>query len=200
VTDWSGAISSQEGWALICDGLGGHVAGEIASALAIEVMRPLMGSIKRDSDIQDAVNTADQALFLAMEMRPELRGLATTIAGVILRPNSAVSFNCGDTRTYALENGILRQLSVDDISKRGQLLQCLGGFQEPVPLLVHTCRVEPEATLVICSDGLSNVLADEQITAILANRPSDPARALVNAALENGGVDNVSVIVIEPAT
>jgi protein phosphatase len=199
VTEWSGSLSKKDGWALIGDGLGGHVAGEIASALAIEVLRPTMSELKTEQDIQSAVNRADEALFMAMDMRPELRGMGTTIAGFILRPSGALAFNCGDTRAYSLERGVLRQLSVDDVSKRGQLLQCLGGFQEPVPLLVHTCPVGREATLVLCSDGLSNLVGDEQIAAILQVRPSNPALALVNAALAKGGHDNVTVIVIEPA-
>jgi serine/threonine protein phosphatase PrpC len=132
-----------------------------------------------------------------MEMRPELRGLATTIAGVILRPNGAVAFNCGDTRVYSLNDGTLRQLSVDDTTRSGHLLQCLGGFQEPVPVYVHTCAVDPRSTLLICSDGLSNLVDDEEIAAVLRARPSNPALALVNVALANGGDDNISAIVIE---
>jgi serine/threonine protein phosphatase PrpC len=165
--------------------------------LAIEVLRPMMPGLKGHGDIQNAVNMADQALFLAMEMRPELRGLATTIAGVILRPNGVVAFNCGDTRIYALNDGTLRQLSVDDTTRSGHLLQCLGGFQEPAPVYVHTCTVDARSTLLICSDGLSNLVADEQIATVLRAMPSNPALALVNAALEHGADDNVSVIVIE---
>ena len=197
LTSWSGWISGHDGWALIADGIGGHVAGEIASALAIEILRPMMPALQSDGDIQNAVNAADAGLFMAMEMRPELRGMGTTIAGVLLRPGGAITFNAGDSRVYAFVDDMLTQISVDDAAKGGQLLQCLGGFQEPVPLYVHTHQIERAATMVICSDGLTDLLTDAQIAAILTSRPGDPALALVNAALKAGGHDNVSVVVIE---
>ena len=197
VTSWSGLISSENGWALVADGVGGHVAGETASALAIEILRPMMSELRTDEDVQDAVNAADAALFTAMDLRPELRGMGTTIAGVGLRPGGAFSLSAGDSRVYAFKNGTLTQISIDDATKRGHLLQCLGGFQEPVPLFVHTHDLERDATILVCTDGLTNELTDAQIAEILTSRPPDPALALVDAALEAGGHDNVSVVVIE---
>ena len=200
VTDWTGSISSQDGWALIADGIGGHVAGEIASSLAVEIMRPLMSALQSEQDIHDAVNTADAGLFMAMEMRPELHGLGTTIAGVLLRPGKAITFNAGDSRCYVFERDVLTQVSVDDRTKRGRLLQCLGGFQEPVPMYIHTHLVEGDATILLCSDGLSDLVADIQICSILSSRAANPALALVDAALKAGGNDNVTVVVIESSS
>ena len=197
VTSWSGLISGHDGWALIADGIGGHVAGEIASAMAIEILRPMMPALQTDEDIQSSVNAADAGLFMAMEMRPELRGMGTTIAGALLRPGAAVTFNAGDSRVYLFENGTLTQISVDDATKGGQLLQCLGGFQEPVPLYVHIHQLERDATILLCTDGLTDLVADAQIATILTGRPADPALALVIAALKAGGRDNVSVVVVE---
>ena len=197
VTSWSGSISRQDGWALIADGVGGHVAGETASALAIEILRPMMPTLQTDEDIQNAVNVADSGLFMAMDMQTELRGMGTTIAGVLLRPGGAIMFNAGDSRIYVFENGTLAQISIDDATKGGHLLQCLGGHQEPVPLFVHTHRLERDATILLCTDGLTDLLTDAQIAAILSGRPVDPALALVNASLQAGGHDNVSVVVVE---
>lgn len=197
VSSWSGLISRHDGWALIADGVGGHVAGEIASPLAIEILRPLMSALQTDEDIQNAVNVADAGLFMAMEMRPELLGLATTIAGVLLRQHQAITFSAGDSRAYIFENGVLTQMSVDDRSKGGRLLQCLGGFQEPVPLYVHTRRVEGEPTIVLCTDGLTDLIADDQICAILSGPAANPALALVDAALNAGGHDNVTAVVVQ---
>lgn len=198
-TSWRGSISSEVGWALIADGVGGHAAGETASALAIEIMRPMMAALRTEDDIHRAVNVADAALFMAMDMQPQLRGMGTTIAGVLLRPGDAIAFNAGDSRIYSFVDGKLHQLSVDDATKGGALLQCLGGFQEPVPIFVHTRRTDPDAVLVICSDGLSNLLNDSAIEQILNQQPADPAAVLVNAALEAGGLDNITVVVIDNA-
>lgn len=197
LTNWVGSISSQDGWALVADGIGGHVAGEIASAMAIELLRPKMAALKTGKDIEAAINMADQGLFMAMEMRPELHGLGTTIAGVILRPSKAITFNAGDSRCYVMERGALIQVSVDDRTKRGRLLQCLGGFQEPGAMHVHTCPVEGDATILLCSDGLSDLVTDNEICSILSSRAANPAEALVDAALKAGGSDNVTVVVIE---
>jgi len=197
VSTWSGLISTHDGWALLADGVGGHVAGEIASALAIEIMRPLMSALQTDEDIQNAVNEADTGLFMAMEMRPELHGMGTTIAGVLFRQGGAITFSAGDSRAYAFQDGVLAQMSVDDRGKRGCLLQCLGGFQEPVPLFVHTRRVEGNPTILLCTDGLTDLVADDQISAILSGPAANPAQALVDAALNAGGHDNVTVLVVQ---
>lgn len=199
LTNWSGELDSDGGWALVADGVGGHVAGEVAATLAIEVMRPLMPGLRSDADIQKVVNAADQAIFLAMEMRPELHGMATTIAGVVLRPDGALTFNAGDSRVYVYEEGTLTQVSRDDATRSGALLQCLGGFQEPVPLYVHVNRAERGSSILICSDGLTNMLSDHQIAQTLQANARTPADALVDAALAAGGHDNVSVIVISPS-
>lgn len=197
LTDWRGALASEGGWALLADGVGGHVAGEIAATLAIEVMRPLMPGIQADEDIERAVNVADKAIFMAMDMRPELRGLATTITGAVFRPDEVITFNVGDSRAYSFEKGVLRQTSKDDVTSSGRLLQCLGGFQEQVPLLVHKHSVERRAGVLLCSDGLTDLLPDAEIEAVLRRTPDDPARALVDAALAAGGHDNVSVIFVD---
>lgn len=197
LTSWRGSLSSRDGWALIADGVGGHAAGETASALAVEILRPMMPQLQSDHDIQLAVNAADAALFMAMDLRPELRGMGTTIAGVLLRREGVIAFNAGDSRIYQFVNGMLDQVSIDDATKGGALLQCLGGLQEPVPMFVHTRWINPDAALVICSDGLTDLLTDPMIAETLMRVTADPALALLNAALEAGGHDNVSVIVLD---
>ena len=195
--EWIGQLSQDGGWALLADGMGGHVAGEIAASLAVEVLRPQMRKLRTDQDVQGAVNAADEALFMAMDMRPELRGMGTTIAGVVLFPGAALAFNAGDSRIYAFQRGKLTQISTDDATRSGALLQCLGGFQEPVPILVHVYRVRPAAAILLCSDGLTNMLTDREIAQVLSSKPPDPAASLVDAAVRAGGHDNVSVIFIE---
>jgi serine/threonine protein phosphatase PrpC len=121
---------------------------------------------------------------------------ALTIAGVVLRPDQTITFNVGDSRIYGFEDGELSQISRDHTAKSGALLQCLGGLQEPVPLLVHVHRLRGRVILV-CSDGLTDMLSDQQIAAVLTSDPVDPATSLVDAAVAAGGHDNVSAIVIQ---
>lgn len=198
LSDWQGDLLPEGGWALIADGLGGHAAGEVASTLAMAVMRPLMDALSTDEDVAAIIQAADAALYMAMEQAPELRGMGTTIAGAVMRRGQASIFNIGDSRVYAYSDGRLIQLSVDD-SVGHRLTQCLGGAQAPIRLTPHLKRlaISPGDRLLLCSDGLTDMVANADITQIFLSRPSNPAAALVDAALTAGGDDNVSVIVIE---
>ncbi len=196
-TNWSGELAADAGWALLADGMGGHVAGEIAAALAIEVLRPLMPYIRTVKDVQRAVNLADEAIFMAMRMRPELHGMGTTIAGAVTGQGVTLTFNAGDSRVYAIDRGVLRQTSTDDKTRSGALMQCLGGYAEPVPIHVHTQWIDLEQDILLCSDGVTDLLSDVRIAEVLAEPPGDPAEAIVSAALAAGGHDNTSVIFLK---
>jgi protein phosphatase len=200
LTSWRGTLASEGGWALLADGVSGHVAGEVAATLAIEAMRPLMARIRTDEDVQQAVNAADEAIFMAMDVRRGLRGMATTITGAVLQSGRAITFNVGDSRGYSFQDGALTQTSKDDVTRSGALLQCLGGFQEPVPLLVHVNHIDRRAGILLCTDGLTDMVPRSQIEAALRLDQENPARALVDAALDAGGHDNVSVIFINSAS
>jgi protein phosphatase len=194
---WIGDIAEDGGWALLADGMGGHVAGEIAATLAVEVLRPLMSHIQTPEDVQRAVNLADEAIFMAMKMRPELHGMGTTIAGAVIRPRGALTFNAGDSRVYALDRGVLRQTSIDDVMRSGALLQCLGGYAEPVPMHVHTKWVDADVDILLCSDGVTDLLSDVRMAELLAETSEDPAQDIVSAALSAGGHDNASAIFLQ---
>ena len=197
IFSWSGEMPLDNCWALLADGMGGHVAGEVASELALAVLRPLMPTIRAEVDITRAIADADTALYLAMQMRPELQGMGTTLAGVVFVGDEALLFNLGDSRIYIFVDGTLTQLSVDDAIK-GQLTQCLGGNQEQVPLSPHVVRhpFGPGALLLLCSDGLTDMISDAAIAQILSARPANAATRLVLAALQAGGFDNVSVVAV----
>ena len=194
---WSGELAADGAWALLADGIGGHVAGEVAATLAIEVLRPLMPHIQTADDVQRAVNLADEAIFMAMSMRPELNGMGTTIAGAIIRPDAALTFNAGDSRVYALESGVLRQTSTDDVTRSGALMQCLGGYAEPVPMHVHAQWIDSDLDILLCSDGVTDLLSQVSIAELLAETSDNPADAVVNAALSAGGHDNASAIFLQ---
>ncbi len=197
IFSWSGEMPLEECWALLADGMGGHIAGEVASELALTVLRPLMPTIRDEDDITRAISDADAALYLAMEMRPELQGMGTTLAGAVFVGHEAIVFNVGDSRAYGFADGRLSQLSVDDAIE-GQLTQCLGGSQDQVPLSPHIVRYpfRPGTLLLLCSDGLTDMVSDAKIAEILSARPANAATRLVLAALQAGGFDNVSVVAL----
>lgn len=196
---WNGVLPLQQGWALVADGIGGHVAGEVASQLAVELLRPVFGSFKNRHEVTLAMNAANKALFDTMERYPALAGMGTTIAGALLHEDRALLFNAGDSRIYLHHEGVLTQISDDDVVHGNMLTQCLGGSIKPTRLKPHVRDVplSPGARLLLCSDGLTDMVADERIAAILEHPSADSAELLLQAALDAGGIDNVSAVVIE---
>lgn len=209
---------------LVADGMGGHAAGDVASALTVEVFATLEGEVITSEAVRGAVVRANEAVRAHAATHPESVGLGTTVAGLALlegpAPHWAV-FNVGDSRVYLFRDGVLRQLTIDHSEVQELVDQ---GLLSPEEAAVHPSRhvitravgeetcpevdvvVFPVATggrFIACTDGLTTELADEEVAAILAanHPPQDTARILVRRALEQGGSDNVTVVVVdEPAS
>jgi len=195
---WEGDLSYDYGWGLVADGMGGHAAGEIASELAIELLRPVMHLLDDEAEVLLALNATNGGLFDAMERNPALEGMGTTVAGVVLRGTEALTFNVGDSRIYTFSNNRLAKISCDHVVNGNQLTQCLGASGQ-MSLRPHVSRfaLGPYSNLVICSDGLTDMVTDEEIAESLAVHSANPALKLVDAALRAGGIDNISVVVLE---
>lgn len=199
LSHWNGALPQHHGWALVADGLGGHFGGEMASRLAIEFLRPILCSLETDQQIGIALHAVDRALHDTMRHKPELDGMGTTIAGALLAGDCAFLFNVGDSRIYRHHDGKLMQLSEDHVVDGNLLTQCLGGFGEPTWIEPYITKITLSRgmKLLLCSDGLTGMVADTTIATLLARPSDDPAELLVKAALHAGGIDNVSAVVIE---
>lgn len=195
---WHGHLPADGGWALVADGMGGHAFGEVASEMAVELLRPMMASLADRPAVEDALREANAYLFGAMMARPELGGMGTTLAGVVLHGETALAFNVGDSRIYRHAQGTLSQVSLDH-GWGHVLTQCLGGASVPVELdpFVDSVGLGEGTRLLLCSDGLTDMLDDGEIARLLDDREGDPAAALVEAALAAGGVDNVTAVVID---
>ena len=205
----------------VADGVGGAAAGEVASRLAIDVVAHLAGSrLDRplDAALADAVETANDTIRFVAGCRPRMAGMGTTLTAVALDDDGVyVLANVGDSRTYLLRDGALARLSRDDSlvqelidsgelseaearrhPQRSLVLEALDGrAREPAP----AARVPARAgdRLLLCSDGLSDVVGDEAIAAALREEPARDACAerLVALALGAGARDNVSVVVAD---
>lgn len=202
--NWSGSLPSTRPWVLVADGMGGHGSGDVASSVALDA---LCRHFDRDgaSDMRSAIAEANWAVFSAMDEAPGRRAMGTTVAG-FRRAGGAVSvFNVGDSRVYLARDGGLSLLSVDDTMPRRAagrshaLTQSLGGTSVPLALDPHVVSVEPVAgdVLLVCTDGLTDMLGEAEIVAGLLAGIANPAAALANAAVEAGGRDNVTVVVTE---
>jgi len=195
---FGGYIDNEHGWALVADGMGGHAAGEIASELAVELLRPVMTRLQDETDVRLALDATNEGLFEAMGRNTALHGMGTTIAGVVFRGTEVLAFNLGDSRIYTFSDEKLTRVSCDHVVEDHILTQCLGGSGES-PLSPHVTRFElkPYSKIMICSDGLTDMVTDDKIAQLLAGRSAHPAYKLGRAALKAGGVDNVSVVVFE---
>ena len=200
----------------VADGMGGHAAGEVASALAAEVVRRVYFSL--DSPPSKALNSAFEAANRAImdyaARNPECAGMGTTCTAIAVRDECLWLAHIGDSRAYILRDGELTQLSEDQtlhaqLVRDGVLtaeeaekspggnviLQALGTRQDISPeLWSEGLRLRLGDRFILCSDGLSNMASDAEIAEIVSRHPPGEAcAALIDAALAAGGYDNISV-------
>jgi serine/threonine protein phosphatase PrpC len=201
---------------LVADGMGGHAAGEVASALAVEAVRRVYYSLQEPvpASLMIAFETANRAILEHGKNHPDCRGMGTTCTALAIHDGQVWLGHVGDSRAYLLRGGKLTQLSDDqtlhaqmireglmteDESKTSEggnvVLQALGTGADVVPAVWEKGVPLLEGdTLVLCSDGLWNVVDDAAIAEIAARAtPQEACQNLVDAALEAGGYDNVAV-------
>lgn len=214
---------------LVADGLGGHRAGEQASALAVQSIEAfalntlkwflrLRGSEGKDvlSEFRDALGRADAKVIEEAAEHPELRGMATTVTLAYSLGDRLFVVHAGDSRCYLFRGGELHRLTQDhtlvqELVRRGQLSQeqaarhqlrhvvtnVVGGTHPGVQADAHKVDLEAGDRVLLCTDGLTEMLADDEIAAVLQAEP-EPRGAcerLVAQANERGGKDNVTVLV-----
>jgi serine/threonine protein phosphatase PrpC len=183
----------------IADGMGGHRAGEVASRY---VARRLAGEPEELSDARAAaatLKTIDAELYRAMAADEDLLGMGTTVVGLVLAP-LMVWFNVGDSRLYRYERGRLEQMSIDDTPpgpRSGLITQSLGGVVPPVPIDPHVgeAPLAAPARFLLCSDGLTDMLADDEIEDCMKLGDTDAVAEMFELAMRAGGADNISIIV-----
>jgi serine/threonine protein phosphatase PrpC len=131
--------------------------------------------------------------------------MGTTVVGLLLSATRAVWFNVGDSRIYRHRGGRLEQLSVDDVPsgpRSGLITQTLGGSPGFLPMAPHIGEedlVLPSRWL-LCSDGLTDMLGDAEIERALAASDEDALRALFTAAMQAGGADNISIVLVSASS
>lgn len=202
-SDWNGPLPGDRPWALVADGMGGHGAGEVASSVALDAFDALLDT-RGTSDLNPVIWEANRAVFDAMRGPSGRRGMGTTVAGLCREGRRLALFNVGDSRIYLLRRGQLEMLSVDDTPPRQSggrshsLTQSLGGTSAPIPLRPHLAFLEPVEgdLLILCTDGLTDMVGDVKLQIVLNDRPPNPALALAEAALEAGGRDNVTLVAV----
>lgn len=194
----------------LADGMGGHNGGEVASSDTLSSLKFFFHDLPKGlapDKFNEAMNGWLRSISHTLESKGmadySLKGMGTTLVALAYYERRFFWMNCGDSRIYRLHEGRLTQLSVDHSystlmgSKRKTsplITNCIGaGCSSYLDLVECTAQVEPGDTLMLCSDGLSDLVADEEIERLLAG--GFDANALCQAAEDEGGRDNVSVIV-----
>jgi protein phosphatase len=214
---------------LIADGMGGHQAGEVASALTVSSIEAfVLHLLRRFSNLQDtdeqgvlrdfqaALVEANARIFEETALHPQLYGMGTTLTMAFVSNWKLFVVHAGDSRCYLLRQGAIRQLTVDDTwvgeLVRHGLLQAekaadhpyrhvvtnvVGGTEVEVKAQVQRIDLEPGDAILLCSDGLTDMLDDGRIGTVLQEAPTPQAACerLVTAANDQGGKDNVTTIV-----
>lgn len=201
---------------VVCDGMGGHAAGEVASEIAVNVIAQRAPAFPDATALGQAVEEANLSIMRAAQEGVGRAGMGCTCTAAMLENERLVIAQVGDSRAYLLHQGRLQQLTRDhslvaDLVESGQITpaearvhpkrsvitRALGSDPYTQPDLFEI-NVETGDRLLLCSDGLSSMVEDADIEAILT-RTADPqlaASQLVNAAIDAGGFDNVTVVVV----
>jgi PPM family protein phosphatase len=207
-------VDDAMGLVAVADGMGGHRAGEVASATALEALR---SAITHGRPLRESMQDANEAVFTKSLTDEELRGMGTTLtAATLVSGGTVLVGHVGDSRAYLLHDGELRQVTVDhslveELVREGRLtadeaavhpqrsiITRALGLDASVDIDVYPVELAPGDRLLLCSDGLTGMVQTETIAGIL-RREEDPARAaaaLIDAANVAGGEDNITVVVV----
>lgn len=228
LSDTAAGLSARGCLLVVADGMGGTNAGEVASALAVETIQKTFDSLALEEQLQEhqrreylqqAILAAHQAIVAAASNNSDQAGMGTTVVVAWVTPGNALIGWVGDSRAYHYRKGKGLTLLTDDHSlvweyvKAGTLTpeeadvhpnnhiitQSLGdGSRTPAPEFT-TCLLEPADRLLLCSDGLNNMLPHKTIAKVLAAGGSlaSGCQKLIEQANEAGGVDNVTVLALE---
>ena len=191
---------------LVADGMGGHENGEEASEFTLNEIKEKfnehqIGAESFEDDIRELTNTISIKLNIMAVEKGQQLPMGCTLTGVVWNYGRLWLINAGDSRTYRFRNGMLRQLTTDE-TERGitgdpkaekYLLNCIGGGQDG-RLAIDNLegKIIEDDLILICSDGLTDMLTDEQLEEALEGGAT--AAELYRMACENGGIDNVSII------
>ncbi len=203
---------------VVADGIGGFEAGEVASSIAIDVLK----EVPEEAPLEDAIREANRRILAASRGDERLQGMGTTVVamrfgGTGEEPVAQVS-HVGDSRAYLVRGGGMQPVTEDhslvaELVRSGDLTRAQAsehpqknlitralGAEEEVEVDTTVLPVEPGDRFVLCSDGLSDMVPETRMQSILTSHPEDPektARALIAAALKAGGADNVTVVIVD---
>ena len=206
------------GLLVVADGMGGHNAGEVASALAVKVIREVFegsGDVPSETLLTHAVRSANERILSAAAEQPAHSGMGTTVVAVAIVDDHAFYTSVGDSRVYLWRGGRLTQLTRDDswlaetLDGAGEQPQDIGthpmrhvltkvvGLRPELDATVSECALAVGDALLLCSDGVHGAVPHELLASMLGSQKTveDLAQNVVRSAINRGATDNVTAIV-----
>ena len=206
---------------VVADGMGGHNAGDFASSHAVQI---LVDEIRKDADfnpvkvIRHAIETANAEILTRAQEEEDLRGMGTTIVVATIVGHYAYVANVGDSRLYLIQAGAIRQVTRDhsyveemvamgqmrrgsvDYNSRKNIITRAMGIGRSVEPDFFEVDLEEGDYILLCSDGLSNMVDDDTICSIVTGPGSlkEKASRLIREANRQGGIDNIAVVLVNP--
>lgn len=209
---------------VICDGMGGYVGGKVASETAVEAILRHLKEHQYDNPkaaIDSAIREANRSVLRKAELRPELAGMGCTCVLLLVSKSGEVNFgHVGDSRIYRLssggaiqrltkdqsyvqmlvDEGVITPQEADRHPRNNEITNAVGMRGMTPPVIGQTINPVAGDCFLLCSDGLSKLVSEEDITRITAARSygtQERVKMLIEAAKSNGGSDNISVILVE---
>jgi len=205
---------------VVADGMGGHNAGDFASKYTVKQLVKLIESSEETNPVKimrQSIELANMQLLQKANENSELMGMGTTLVAATIVKEYIYIANIGDSRLYIINSGI-RQITkdhslVEEMIRLGEIdredaknhpdkniiTRAIGAAEE-ISVDFFEMKLEKDDTVLMCSDGLTNMIDDDEICQIIKNQktPEQKAQKLVETANNNGGKDNIAVIIIEP--
>ena len=222
--DYASVFENQAGvsLAILADGMGGHQAGDVASQMAVNNIGGRWQESAVDSSEKAAqwlikeIQDENETIYQKGQSKPEYLGMGTTIVSAALLEQSFVLANIGDSRAYLIRNGLLLQLTedhslVNELVKSGEITREMAANHPRKNVLTRSLGMPgmvevdvtnhlwvPDDYILLCSDGLTNMVSEEDILSILLSETSlnEKVSTLIQAANEAGGADNITVLAI----
>lgn len=209
---------------LVADGMGGHNAGDVASKMAVNIVRNYyLENIHPDMPLEsikeaflDAIKTANETIIRASKKFDHLRNMGTTLNLVYIHEEDLIFINIGDSRAYIFNEDVLKQITVDhslveELLRTGRITateahnhpqkniitSCLG-TKDDYKVDVYRIKKAENIKILLCTDGLTNLIEHNEIEKTIRNMSVEKAtEKLVNQAKAYGGFDNITLILIK---
>jgi len=215
------SLSEDEVLAIVADGMGGHASGEVASRMAVEIIREVYSKERTEQDVSEALKSAfEVANFTILQKsleQEDLNGMGTTATALVIKGDQTFVGHMGDSRAYLFRNATVHQLTQDHSMvnrmveqglltkeeaqrhpQRNVIYKTLGVNRDADLDLVGPLSAQGDDIFLLCSDGLTNLVSDEELLEIVKEKsPKEACEKLIQLANNRGGHDNITIQILK---